>query len=388
VNKKIVNTNTIHKKKKSKRRSVNKNINLSNASQIDTYNSYQESLSQPFSPDALGSRVPDSFSFPTVTYHSHSTTVLGNAASSGLSLGAVLVIPNPIITLFDMSVLDNGATAANVCVTSTGMNRYDNTVTHPLSAAYGATTQADLGLKFAMYRIASWGIKISNLLPELSATGRIIIAPLPIGDTIPNYIELINGNALSMANSITGLGPATLNSSAMLNWPGAFELSFGDLMRGDVELCGMYTSPAFFEFKSASTFSVVNTSFSGGDSQGVNSSNQAAYEGFKDLTRAKGGVAYLIYFEGVPINTANVLQLEIIQHIEGIAELSQTSGNILIPSTMQNTCVGSTQMVEKAITTVGTIDRATKFITRGADFLQKNRKSIKKTAMFAADLIL
>lgn len=76
--------------------------------------------------------------------------------------------------------------------------------------------------------MVSWGIKISNLQPELTATGRIIISHVPIGDTVPAYTNL-SSTAIAPGSQIltpiTGMSPAVLMSSNTLELPTAIELS-------------------------------------------------------------------------------------------------------------------------------------------------------------------
>jgi hypothetical protein len=123
---------------------------------------FKLSLADPFNPQSLGTQVPDSFSFPTTCYHSHTETVLGCATASGYTYGAVLVVPNPIISIVDISAV-NGLGASSITVTSTSMNRYNTTASLVPSCFYGATTTSDLLSKFSTWRVASWGIKLSNL---------------------------------------------------------------------------------------------------------------------------------------------------------------------------------------------------------------------------------
>jgi hypothetical protein len=91
---------------------------------------------------------------------------------------------------------------------------------------YGATSVTSLSNIFSSYRVVSWGIKISNLQPELSATGRIIISHVPIGDTVPSY-NLLAGNSLSgnALNTIVGMPITVLNSSSTLELPTAIEIA-------------------------------------------------------------------------------------------------------------------------------------------------------------------
>jgi len=235
--------------------------------------------------------------------------------------------------------------------------------------------------KFSSWRVASWGFKISNIQPELSATGRLILAPIPIGDTIPNYSQLSNAAYSTIFNSITGITYQACNSNALLNLPGAMVLVLSDLLHGDIQVAGMYTSPSFFDFKTNLSSGIDGATSLFGDSASTSTSSGASTnQAFKDLTRANGGVAWAIYWEGAPASTPNLFSLEIIMHLEGCTDITSNSGNILVPSIQPTSCPGSTSKVEKGISAVGTVQKAIKFLTKGAMFLDNNKKDIASTA--------
>jgi hypothetical protein len=146
------------------------------------YTSFYRALSDPFHPNSLGCQVPDPFPFPTQTFHVHQTTILG--ASSG-TVGGAVFMPNPVFSMIDLLNANNLATHPTA-VTSTPMTVYSGINTNMAGCLYGAITSTSLNTVYSSYRVVSWGIKISNLQPELSATGRLMLAMVPIGDSVPS----------------------------------------------------------------------------------------------------------------------------------------------------------------------------------------------------------
>lgn len=341
-------------------------------------NDFAHGLKHPFDPKTLGLQVPDPYSFPTTTYHSHTTSVLG-VGNTAETVGAVVVFPNPLLSMVDISHLNN-LISTDYAVQSTPLNRLNATVSVASNAFLGATTQNDLSSKFSTYRVTSWGFTLRNLIPQLSATGKIIIAPLPIGDTIPNYAQLIGMGNSGGFTSMMGIPALVIESSAILQLPGAFEISVGDLMRGDFEVSGMYTSSSFFDFKMTSNSGSPAANTSQGDSADFNSvTNIATNYGYKDPTRMVGGVAYAIFYEGLPQDQQNAFEIELIYHLEGSPQVSLSASSTLVPSSHALPTIGSTQDVEEAMKGVSTMDRVVKFIARGAEFLNRNQNEIAET---------
>jgi len=358
-NKKIVNKRNPGKPTKKK-----PSVRSAPTTPAKLMNDFSKSLKQPFAPSTMGCRVPDLFSFPTATYHLHGTTVL--ATASGASSGAVMFLPNPFFSMVDIGTI-NGGTAA---LTTSMLPFSSNT------SAYSATTT--LNNVLTDFRVVSWGIKISNLQPEQTATGRIMIYTVPCADEVPTYDTLANiGMTSGYMLSVCGGDVSTLASASVLNFPSAFELATQDLLHGDLEIAGSYVSPRYFDFKNS------NASYTSGankfvDAVTVSSSGgivSAGGSGFKDPTRMVGGCGIGIYFEGVPAST-KAFQVEYIYHIEG-SPLLTTTASSPVASNHTGVLVGNTAVVEASISATSG-PNAFSWISKGADFLNDAFETGKK----------
>jgi len=344
---------------------------------------FLSALVSPFHPDSMGIRVPDPFPFPTATYHLHQTHVVGNAAGTG----SVAFMPNPILSAIDLGGV-NDATKASLNTTS--FTRY---ATNPAITAYqlyGATGPSTLAGLLADYRIVSWGIKISNLQPELSATGKIIVAMIPHGDTIPSYSELVQtGVPVTSATvfPIFGTTIAALSSSAILQLPTAQEFAVQDFLHGDLEVSGMYTNTSFWQFKTCASNPVSSLTTSSGDSfSALQATGVPNAWGYKDLTRMIGACSVVMYFEGMPA-TFNSIQVETIYHLEGSPQINSNTNITPVPSCAAQTSVGSNLAVENSMAVASRPSNVFTWITKGADFLQNTANVAGNIAVGSAKVI-
>jgi len=334
-------------------------------------------LSDPFAPSALGCKVPDPFPFPTQSYHLHQTTVLGTGASNGT--GGVMFLPCPNFSLIDTNHC-NDVTQSSVI--STGFTRFSTVTTNPNYGLFASTGLTALAGVLESYRVVSWGIKISNLQPELSATGRIMIAMLPIGDTVPTWTDLSNPALLTTGLiPIVGVPMGVLDSASLLQLPTALEFT-GDLLHGDLEIAGMYTNASFWNFRVPLASSTLLTGYTTGDESSVNIGGAVTSMGFKDSTRMIGGVGIAIYYEGIPLSTS-AFQVESIYHLEGTPAITLNSAIAPVPSNVCKPFAGSSQDVERGMTAVNSVEKVIKYIDRGANFLNKNKKILGSIASAA-----
>lgn len=341
-------------------------------------------LKDPFAPASYGAQVPDPFPFPTVTHHIHQTSVLGfNGATTS---GSALFLPNPLFSLIDLTgALNNNTSGATLsAVSATGMSRYSSTGATQYNM-YSACSLNSIGNLYSQYRVVSWGLKISNLQPELSATGRIMIAFVPIGDEIPSYNTFAGYQRTDGSNlqAFTGVSINALCSSSVLQLPSALEFTVGDLLRSDIEVNGSYTSPDFWNFKSTQSYASPGTATNAGDDFIVNSTLGVANYGYKDPTRMNGGVGIVVYFEGLPATASNAFQVETIYHLEGQPVLSTTSSSVPIPSTKQEPCIGTGTDINYALSITNGVSGAVRMLKKGYAFLEEN-PSIKNGIYTAA----
>jgi len=350
----------------------------------DQQSSFYNALADPFHPSSLGCQVPDPFPFPTATFHVHQTTVLGTNAVFGNTSGGIAFLPNPVLSMVDLQHADT-LTSVNNLVTVTPFTKYSSVATNVASAIYGAVTPAALSSVYSDYRVVSWGIKISNLQPELSATGRMMVAMVPIGDTIPSYKELASATLAGALTPIFGIDQAYLNSSNILELPTGFEITVQDLLHGDLQIAGMYSNANFWTFKTSVTQGGPTLTTVAGDSASYNSAGSTvASVGYKDIVRCQGGAAIVLYVEGIPAGQPNAFQIETIYHLEGTPNFSSTANNALISSTGKKVSIGTSVGVELAMAKASKFDNAIHWLERGAQFLNDNRDTIVKIGSAAA----
>jgi hypothetical protein len=189
-------------KNPSNKKKVKSNPHQQTRPTSNSKDSFYKALHDPFHPSSLGCQVPDPFPFPTMTFHVHQTTVIG--VPSGGTSASVAFLPNPVLSMIDLQH-SNNLTATNVSIYTTPMTTYNSTATSAGSAIYGAISPTALNSVYSDYRLVSWGIKVSNLQPELTATGRLIVAMLPLGNTIPSYPELANATSLNYLTPVFGI---------------------------------------------------------------------------------------------------------------------------------------------------------------------------------------
>jgi len=336
-----------------------------------TKNNFLLSLVSPFCPEAYGTRVPDPFPFPTVTHHLRQTTVIGAAA--GHNNGCAIFLPSPVF-----SIIDGTGLGGNRGVQATSMA--------PFGAGgiqqhiYKSTTNVNLNATYGSYRTVSWGIKISNLQTQLAATGRIFIAMIPIGDSVPSEPELQNSaDLVGTLKPVFGTDLSVVASSNILQLPSAQQFAVSDLLHGDLEVSGMYTNSSFWQFKTTDTNGVPYTLHRAGDSFQQNTGTGAiTASGYKDPNRMPGGCAIVVYFEGLPSGATNSFSVESIYHLEGSPQLSGTSAATPVPSGAEKILVGDTDIVDKAMGLASKLENVFTFITKGADFLNRNTEAMDR----------
>jgi hypothetical protein len=328
---------------------------------------FSKSLCDPFSPQSLGCRVPDSYAFPTSTYHLHGNETLTTGSEGKFG---VLMLPTPNFSMIDTKI-DAGVGSS---IGGGGMTTFGGTG----SLCYQACTTAALSAQFSTQRVVSWGIKISNLMPELSATGKLFIALVPTSKTIPSeaLLQSTSINLGTICKIVTGMPTNALFTSAIEALPTSMAVTATDLLRGDIGISGSYTSPAFFNLKNTNQVAGVNLANFGDEFfTSTSGSVTAVATGFTDVNTMLGGVGIVIYGEGFPANT-NCLQVEYIYHLEGSVGFA-TSAQTLVPSGNPLMPIGTQQIVEMGMSAVAGL-RSVGWIAKGMTFLDNAVKTAKR----------
>jgi len=293
------------------------------------------SIRDPFSPSAVGVHVPDMYSMPTATFHARGACQLTSAATG--TLGAVF-LPNVVVSAID-TLQD---TSNYVCMSAnsgalTPIPGTNNTI-------YGAASIATLANILTSYRVVSWGIKITNLMPPLTCAGKLYVAVIPALQTVPSY-----GNTTLMGNSGNSYAQQCfLNmnacSSRIIDLPICRELTMSELAGGAIELCPGAIDPSFYNFKNVQNIDQINSTQYIGDqvvTTGGTSTVSASVSGESSMA---GGCCILIFGEGFITNTP-ILEVEYVYHLEGtpLVSVSGLAAGAAIATP------GSTNAVEAAL---------------------------------------
>jgi len=290
------------------------------------FGDYALALHKPFADNALGARVPDMYSAPTVTYHTKGTITCTSNATGVCSL---VLSPNPLVSCVDMTGSTINAAAGN-----TGMAQFASSTT-----AYSAVSQVNLQNAFTSYRVVGVGIRMRNLIPPTTATGRIIIAPFCVsGGPGPQVLssQSVTNIVISELMGAPLVGSSTTSglSSTILELPDAEEYTMQQLITNNVDCWSKPISPGAFTFHNTYNTTTLNGSLSLIDSGVVGTTSGLAFPGSSDLHGAaffEGWQGMLIRAEGLP-NSINCLEIEYIYHLEGTPALPSTTAGQLVPT--------------------------------------------------------
>jgi hypothetical protein len=297
---------------------------------------FTAALRNPFAPTSFGCKVPDTFSLPTITAHVRYEVQLGTIAAQSY-FGATF-FPNPMVSY----VLNAGSATS-------GLSAFGS-----LANLFYFVPRSSMDNTFDEYRVVAYGIKVSNLMAPLSATGRFIFTPLVLGGSFAGF-DLVNGSSVgTTANwyltATTGVSSAQSVSSSMLQKPSSIEVSAQDLLNNSFGFTMIPTSPIFYKFKNVGA-QVFNTGYNlsqNGESV-INSSTgtiTGSYGEFTDNMDMTGGIALNILGEGLPAATT-CLQVEVVVHIEGTPSINSAVNSLTLSGAQP--LIGSTAAVEQSL---------------------------------------
>ncbi len=340
----------------------------------DDLRQYEIALSNPFAVEAIGVRVPDSYCFPTVTYHFRST-ITPTTNASGLC--GMCVLPSPCFSLIGGSGTFGGPTAFTAN-----------------SGAYYFVAPLDMQTKLTEYRVVSWGIRLLAKDTALASKGKIWIALVPTTNNAPswNTLNTVTASGTGVISEYTAGFDMGYLGSSIQNYPSVRVFSLQDLLRGEVQVTGVPLSNSFYDFKGTADRNDVpwNTGQVLADEGVFNNTaglvNSTA-GGRKDIASLRGGMAILIYGSGMPAAT-NEFDVEVIYHLEGSPNLSSTSGAVtgIVPSA-QKVLHGSTSVMESVISAVRTAIPAVRMLKTAAT-ADGATKGIVQAALGMAKLAL
>jgi hypothetical protein len=284
--------------------------------QLSRAQCYYECLTSPFSPQAMGAKVPDTYEQPTVTYHSQGSMVLGNITGL-VSSGGMMFLPTACLTAIDTLAQVSGSGFSTIVTSSLAGYTSNNNWK-------GLNTEASLNNILGSVRVVGGGLKIKNLQPQLSATGRLFIATIPCTREVPCPNILTNLVSTNQAiNRITGIPATTLASSGIMQLPGCVEVACTELVGKEIEVVFKQNSPAVMNFRSTNDTNIYGTGYYESDQPVFTSTAYTiAASGNSDVNDPSGWNAIVIWYEGLPLTVGNWFDVELILHYEGAPQLA------------------------------------------------------------------
>jgi len=262
---------------------------------------------------AAGAKIPGEFSFPSTTERVKGRVTLNTDADGNASY---IWVGHPTLTSW---VSD---------VTLVTGQPYTGYTANP-NMTY-ATTPDTLNSKFGTFRTVANGIKIKNLQAQLSATGSITVARVPMG--IFNFGPNALTNSIVTADEMARLCGINLSSGqippSIIELPDSLELTVSELYAKEVIISNVPTSASAFTWRETSNDSRVTATQSEYDhvfvdnATGVPAANTADREAYCNMA---GWTCILIRAEGMTKSTP-VLDIMTASHIEGTPQIFTSAG--------------------------------------------------------------
>jgi len=339
-------------KPKKKKRLAPRSARLQNTRTGTVAGAYKACLQNPFSPKAIGAKIPSPFTVPTTTYRMVTEFSTYSAASSG----AIMFLPNPLVSIVDLSGAQS-TNSASACIdfSSTNLVRFNGTNTNKNYNVYGVTTPSQLTGVATSYRVAGWGVRIMNTASTNNCTGRFMVAKLPCIGDLPSY-NLLTTSASDMSgfiSNITGAPPSFLASPAIRELPESMMSSALEIMQRDCVAVSRPTSTEALTWRSCNPSTQFSSTVNMGDDS-ASYPNSTVYvaatsggavttgyttsgvisSGWTDQVMVAGHEAIIFYFDGASSNQKSY-NIEVLYHLEVIPQLQQwntsTSGAAPIP---------------------------------------------------------
>ncbi len=315
-------------------KSINKNKNklIPRSMRTSVYqiqsraDAYAKSRHDPFSPDALGCRIPDEYSLPSEAAHLRSNLTV---TSTSVGTAVLTILPNVSVPI----LLNNG--------TVSGATFDTNTVSGHL------VSNASLTSRYSSVRVVAVGVRISNRQPPGSAIGVVTVAQTPCLSTMPSTTVLAGldnttGNAQAILLAATGLTNVSGVIPGLENLPDADIFPIQELMGQDILAVPKINSSQFTHFRAERT--LVSSFTAGGvtvydygdDVVATATNTVSTLSGTKSMTDCTGWNAIVISASGLPASTVS-FNVEIIMHIEGTPIVTSTPS--FISSSVSNSPV-------------------------------------------------
>lgn len=301
----------------------------------DSHRAYRVAIRNPFHPDAIGARVPDSYSYPTVCYHINTTFSATPNAQGNLE---AVFLPTPTCTaIYGQGALTGGTAFAN-----------NSTFLYMVSPQ-------TLYQQMTSFRVVAWGLRIILKDTQTNTRGRFYAAVIPTprsGATWPFYnnitaisIPVISQNVVGYAvggtvpTAVQSLASCTMFSAQDMIESGSRVISVSPSHCSQYEFRGLYDN-------GTSTWNANTSAF---DAGGMTNVGVGTNGSFHDPVSLAGGAACILYASG--LEDGNVFDVDVVYHLEGTPNVLSISGSTTttIAPSSQDVVVGSTQTVEREL---------------------------------------
>jgi hypothetical protein len=290
----------------------------------------------------------------------------GSGAGSN-NTAAYVIKPNPFLSVIDVQSWSGGPSTSSAI----GFNQLSSN-----TYMWGMTNPLEFQSKMSTYRVVSHGIRIRLMIPQLETTGRMIVARAPRSRTDPSWLAVNNytftyaQQAASYDNITTIPINPVANSSALLQFPDAYEVSLIDMIGHDLTIVNSVNSYEAFNFimpgsgtyDTAFDTALRNEIGSGSVAAGVVGSQSVAVGAFPDSPM--GWDDFYLFFDGLPQRNAAtpIVNIEFMYHLEGVPSISSSTSISPLPSSANPQIRGATlQRVLDVTTTM-----AKNFVTDAA----------------------
>ncbi len=306
---------------------------------MDSVQQYALALRDPFDPRVDGVRMPDTYSYATIT-KKHKVRAALTSDSNGLL--AFSVLPSPY---FSLTIFNGSGTG----ITAFPSNPY---------AAYITSPDTEVSSGLTAHRVVSWGFRIVMTDTNANAKGTYIVAPAPMGmNTFLDWQQLssFGGTSGYYPTDFIGFPRATAGVETL---PHARMFNAQDLMyKGEFRGVGVPYDSSVKDFRpmtrDGSTAYGGGNLFLSGNTGSVLSTVTGTPHTIRGLGQNRtldmcGNIGYVVYGQGLPAST-NEISLEIVYHVEYIPSPTAT---IVSSFTAMPSPNGTTQLLERIFTGV------------------------------------
>jgi len=264
---------------------------------------FQAALRDPFSLAAAGARIPDEFAIPTIPL---TVEQVFTVTANGSGEADIVITADPLVSFIDPLSTMTSVGALNSMGAASGH-------------IYGATTKTALAALCDAYRVVSTGIKVRNLMPFNTVTGRVLTAKVPPTGNFAGPVDIAaaNPDCYFLVNLISQIGMQAngIINGNILSLPGAQEYTMQDLISQALLIQPRGVTPAWRQFRDPLDDASLggtggpwyqNVVFTTGSNPVVAGSTSQ---------RTNGNEITLIRFTGCPVSTL-VAEVRVVYRLE------------------------------------------------------------------------